>query len=79
MDPLAVAMVVTVLAVVIARIGGQYWLIRRYQADRMSARRARWLIGLVTIIPYALLFLFAVLSDQASGGWHSCYSWPRGR
>lgn len=65
MDPLPVALIVTALTALIGRIGGRYWIIHRYQAGKMTTRRAGWLIFVLTVVPYILLFLFVLVADPS--------------
>lgn len=65
MNPMAVGFGVTLAAVLIGRMIGRYWIIRRYQAGEATPRTAiRW-ITILTVVPYILLFLFMLLTDPS--------------
>jgi ABC-type dipeptide/oligopeptide/nickel transport system permease subunit len=79
MEPIPLAIVAMGVALVIGRVGGLRWVIQRYQAGKMTARRAKWLISIGTIVPYVLLLLIMLVSDP--GFWWLALlvfiaSWP---
>jgi ABC-type dipeptide/oligopeptide/nickel transport system permease subunit len=61
--PLQIALIVAVIAVFTGRLASQIWVVRSYQAGRISSRNARWLIVAISAAPFLILLALMLVIE----------------